>query len=140
MDELEKVELIRERVEVTYGEAHAALQEADGDVVQALIYLENKRRTLGGRLQGNAARLWRIINEAWEKGSINRIAIKKGEKAILEIPVTAGVAGVLLMLMSPAVAAVSAISAVAAMASDYKLEVVRPGGEREVYPLQEETS
>lgn len=140
MDELEKVELIRERMDVTYGEAHAALQEAGGDVVQALIYLENKRRTLGGRLQGNVARLWHIINEAWEKGSINRIAIKKGEKVILELPVTAGAAGVLLILMSPAVAAISAVSAIAAMASNYRLEVIRPGGEKEIYPLREETS
>lgn len=42
MDQLEKVEKIREKTGVTYEEARAALEAADGDVLDALVYLEGQ--------------------------------------------------------------------------------------------------
>ena len=42
MDQLEKVEKIREKTGATYEEAKAALEAADGDVLDALVYLENQ--------------------------------------------------------------------------------------------------
>ena len=42
MDQLEKVEKIREKTGVTYEEAKAALEAAGGDVLDALVYLESK--------------------------------------------------------------------------------------------------
>ncbi len=42
MDQLEKVEKIREKTGVTYDEAKRALEAADGDVLDALVYLENQ--------------------------------------------------------------------------------------------------
>lgn len=42
MNQLEKVEKIREKTGVTYEEARAALEAADGDVLDALVYLESK--------------------------------------------------------------------------------------------------
>ena len=42
MDQLEKVEKIREKTGVTYEEAKAALEAANGDILDALVYLENQ--------------------------------------------------------------------------------------------------
>ena len=42
MDELEKVEKLRERSNVSYEEAKQALNEANGDMLDAMIILENK--------------------------------------------------------------------------------------------------
>lgn len=42
MDQLEKVEKIREKTGVSYEEAKAALEAAGGDVLDALVYLENE--------------------------------------------------------------------------------------------------
>lgn len=42
MDQLEKVEKIREKTGVTYEEAKAALEAADWDILDALVYLENQ--------------------------------------------------------------------------------------------------
>ena len=44
MDELEKVEKLRERSNVTYTEAKEALDYAGGDLLEALIYLEKQGR------------------------------------------------------------------------------------------------
>lgn len=42
MDQLEKVEKIREKTGVTYEEAKTALEESGGDVLDAIVYLESK--------------------------------------------------------------------------------------------------
>lgn len=41
MDQLEKVEKIREKTGVTYQEAKDALEAANGDILDAVVYLEN---------------------------------------------------------------------------------------------------
>jgi len=41
MTELEKVEKLREKADVTFAEAKEALDNSDGDILDALIYLEN---------------------------------------------------------------------------------------------------
>jgi len=42
MTELEKVEKLREKANVTFAEAKAALDNSGGDILDALIYLENQ--------------------------------------------------------------------------------------------------
>ena len=39
---LEKVDLVIERTGVTYAEGKEALEVSDGDVLEAIIYIENK--------------------------------------------------------------------------------------------------
>ncbi|KLU39878.1 MAG: hypothetical protein AA931_07935 [Peptococcaceae bacterium 1109] len=42
MTKLEQIERLRERANVTYDEAKAALEAADGDLLEAIIYLERQ--------------------------------------------------------------------------------------------------
>ena len=44
MDEFEKIEKLRARANVTYEEAKAALAEANGDLLDAMIVLEKEGR------------------------------------------------------------------------------------------------
>ena len=46
MDNLEKVEKLREKTGVSYEEAKAALEATNYDVLDAIIYLEARRREL----------------------------------------------------------------------------------------------
>ena len=45
MTELEKVEKLREKADVSFAEAKEALDHADGDILGALIYLENQGKS-----------------------------------------------------------------------------------------------
>ena len=45
MTELEKVEKLREKANVTFAEAKVALDNSGGDILDALIYLENQGKT-----------------------------------------------------------------------------------------------
>ncbi len=49
MDNLEKVEKLRERANVTYGEAKAALEENNWDLLDAMVALEKAGKTDGPR-------------------------------------------------------------------------------------------
>ncbi len=65
--ELEKIDLIRTRLNVGYKEAREALEAAGGDVVQALIDLEEKKNT-GGRFQAKGQEIVEQIKELVNKG------------------------------------------------------------------------
>ena len=47
MDNLEKVERLRERADITYEEAKAALDEAGGDLLDAMVLLERQGKVKG---------------------------------------------------------------------------------------------
>ena len=41
---LEKIDMIKERTKVSYKEAKEALEKCNGNIVDALIYIENEKR------------------------------------------------------------------------------------------------
>lgn len=42
---LEKVDLVKDRTGVSYTEAKEALEASEGNVVDALVFIENKKKT-----------------------------------------------------------------------------------------------
>lgn len=96
---LEKLDIIRERTGVTYGEAKDALNVCDGDVVEALIFLEESKKKDPSQvyttLEGFKAWLEAII----EKGNVKRIRIRKDDKIMVDVPLNAGVAASVIALV-----------------------------------------
>ena len=143
MDQLEKIDLIRERMGVTYLEAKMALEQNGDDVVEALIYLEAQSKKwdekitgTGKKLNDTGKKLIDQINEIIKKGNVTKVRLKKGEKVILEIPATLGVVGVGGVLLSPILAVLAVVGTVAAFVNHYKLEIVRSDGKVEVRDLR----
>lgn len=121
---LEKIDIIRERTGVSYREAKEVLEKYDGNVVEALIELEDKTgrnwtETMG--IAGNEVieKLKAII----KKGNVTKIILKKDGEVLLNIPVTAGAVGVVL---SPLV---SILGVSTALASRATIEIVKSNGE-----------
>lgn len=137
-DELEKIDLLRERFAVSYEEAKKILEEVKGDVVEALIRLENRRRRpsldqLGQEKVQNALN-W--LRDVIEKGRVTKIRLKKDDQTIVEIPASVGAVGVIAILASPLVAVLSGIGAVSALINRYTLEIERPTGETEEHRFE----
>lgn len=122
MDNLEKVDLIRERLNVSYSEANQALEQCDGDVVSALIMLEesqeSKDDSADSRINVKGQELIDKIKELIQKGNVNKITVKneKGE-TMVEIPITAGVVGLVLFPY------IGILAGMAAMMKEYTLEI-----------------
>ncbi|OPY57764.1 MAG: hypothetical protein A4E55_01488 [Pelotomaculum sp. PtaU1.Bin035] len=125
MSELEKIDILRARLNVGYKEAKAALEAAGGDLVQALINLEEKERSIGGRFQVKGNDILEQIKGLLQKGQGYRIKVKQGERTVFEIPASVGALGILGALASSEIAVLGVLASVAGMANKYTLEVER---------------
>ncbi|MFW5979767.1 MAG: DUF4342 domain-containing protein [Halanaerobiales bacterium] len=122
MDKLEKIDLIKERFNVSYEEADIALEESDGDLVSALISLENQKqekdREDKTEYKVKGQELIEKIKELIKKGNIKKITVRNEQgETVLEIPVTAGVVGLVLFPY------IGILAGLAAMLKEYKLEI-----------------
>lgn len=127
MNELEKIDVIRERLGVSYKEAREALAENDGDLLEALIRLEEKQHCgWTGRLQERGGELAAQVRTLVEKGNYTKIKVRQGERVLFEVPASVGALGVIGALASTPLAIVAGIGTIAAMANRVTLEVDRP--------------
>ncbi|MFI5358595.1 MAG: DUF4342 domain-containing protein [Halanaerobiales bacterium] len=124
MDTLEKIDQIRQRLGVTYEEAYKALEECNGDLISALIKLEKEQKQAGKHvnvdvLQVKGQELLNKIKEIIKEGNVNKIVVKNDERTLMEIPVTAGVVGLVLFPY------LTLLAGAAALYKDYTLEIER---------------
>jgi len=121
-DTLYKIDEIRKRTRVTYEKAKEALDEASGDVVEALVKLEqtSAKREI---IQVRGPDLIRSISEIIRRGNASRIIVKRGDYVVADIPVTIGVVATVL---APWLAI---LSTMALLVSTWTVEIERPASE-----------
>ncbi|MGI6647799.1 MAG: DUF4342 domain-containing protein [Bacillota bacterium] len=125
---LEKVDLIRQRLGVGYREAKEALEQANGDVVQALVFLESQQYRLDEKVETEGRRLWEQIKGLIRKGNVNKIRLKKDDRVLAEIPVSVGALGAVGIVAVPPLAVLGVAGTLAALATNCSLEIERPDG------------
>lgn len=131
---LEKVDKVRERTGVSYGEAKKALEICEGDVLDAIIFLEEniKNENNEGEESNKTESIedfkqW--LKELINKGNVSRIKVSKDEKIIVDVPVNAGIAaGVIAIIIPPILAFV----VVAAVVTQVTIEITKVDGSIEV--------
>ena len=97
---LEKIELVKDRTGATYAESKAALEAAEGSVVDAIIALEEEKNKEHDKVDGASLKdspIFAKMKEIVDKGNVSRILVSKGGKTIVNFPVTAGVIGAVLV-------------------------------------------
>lgn len=136
---LEKVDQIRERTGVTYEAAKKALELNDGDVLEALIYIENsvvvpfaeenssKNDNEKKSLTIDELKTW--LKDIIEKGNVSRIRVKKDDELIVDVPVNAGIAATVIAVIIPPILAFGVIAAVA---TKLTIEIIRCDGSIEI--------
>ena len=122
---LEMVDEIINRTGVTYRDAKEALEACDGDLLKALVYIEDGRldsapkqsKKLDG--QDIVNKLKALVNE----GLVTQITIERKGKVLLDIPVVAGAVTAVIFSF----ATVAAI--IAAVATGCTISIVKKDGE-----------
>ena len=141
---LEKVDMVRERTGVNYEEAKQALEVCEGDVLEALIYIEKTQSILNDDNESpkddeenktsisiEELKVW--FKQIIEKGNVTRIKIKKDETELIDIPVNAGIAaGVVAITIPPILAA----GVIAAIATQITIEITKEDGSVEIINKQ----
>jgi gas vesicle protein len=121
---LEKIELVKDRTGVTYKEAKEALEAADGNVVDAIVSIEDKTdgETSSQKISEKGNEIVDKIKEVIDRGNASRIIISKDGDRLLNLPLNAGVIGAI-------VAPWGVILGVAAsFGFNCKIEVVKDDG------------
>lgn len=126
---LEKIDAVRERTGVTYTEAKEALVASEGDVVDALIYIEKNSKNVKDQLYTTKDEFVEWVKDIIRKGNVTRIRIKKDEKVLVDIPVSAGVATGVLLMTVPALLAIVFVTAVVAKVT---VEITKEDGSVQV--------
>ncbi|MDV4150115.1 DUF4342 domain-containing protein [Clostridium sp. AL.422] len=130
---LEKVDQVRERTGVTYAEAKNALEVTNGDVLEAIIYIENIKEEdaeANSKLKSESLdefKTW--IKDLVNKGNVTRIRISKDGKEIVDVPVNAGIAAGVIAVIFPALLAFVVIAGVV---TQVKVEITKADGTVEV--------
>lgn len=91
---LEKIELVKDRTGVTYKEAKEALEKSGGNVVDAIIAIEQAMdQSSSSKFRSQKDDLIKKIKDVIKKGNISRILVTRGGDTILNIPLSVGIVG-----------------------------------------------
>ena len=120
---LEKIELVKDRTGVSYKEAKEALEFTEGNVVDAIIYIEeNIDNSFSKSDKKTAGKIVDTVKEAVRKGNVTKIRIYHGDDVVLNLPVNFGVVGTVLFPWG------AVASAVAAAVTKCRVELVKEDG------------
>lgn len=118
---LEKVDDIINRTGVSYKVAREALEQCDGDVLQALVYLEELNQPKASK-KLNGQEIVDKLKELVNSGMVNQITIEKNGRTILDLPIMAGAIGAIIFTV-PTVAGI-----IAAVATGCEIKIVKKDG------------
>ena len=106
---LEKIELVKDRTGVSYKEAKEALEAVDGSVVDAIIAIEETvNLKAGNKATDFADETVEKVKELVKKGNVTKIAVKKDDETLVNIPLNVGLVGTLVAPWGIIAAAVAA--------------------------------
>lgn len=127
---LEKIDALRERTGISYAEAKEILERNNGNLIDSLIFVEKNHKTFAQNISSASNDLVDTVKDIINKGNVSRIKIKKDNRLLVDIPVTAGIAaGAIGGILSPYLLIIGTIAAVA---SKVTIEVERPDGRVDV--------
>ena len=122
---LEKIELVKDRTGVSYKEAKEALLKADGNVLDAIIMIEDEIDiTPQSKAEDGAFRVIESVKEIVKKGNASKIIVKKDGNVVLNIPVNVGILGLIVVDYWAVL-----LAALLALGTKCSVEIVKNNGE-----------
>jgi len=91
--DLDKVDVLRERAGLSYRDAVEYLERAKGDVVKALVLVEEDKHEKKEVIAEKGQEAFERVKEAVRKGNEVKIKIDRRGESLIEIPVTVGLIG-----------------------------------------------
>jgi len=94
-ENLQKIDEILRRTNTDYSTAKQALETANGDVLEAIIFIENmnKNKTNASTCSNKGEQIMSQLKDMMSKGNATKLTIKKNNDVIVNLPITAGLIG-----------------------------------------------
>lgn len=120
---LEQIDLLRKRANVNYQEAKEALEMCNGEIVEALVYLEKNKKTKENKMNECQSKVCGTVKNLVKKGNETRVVIKKQENNVLNISLN--VAALFTIFAAPVTLAAFAL----AMVTKHKIRIEKNNNE-----------
>ena len=88
---LEKIDLLRERANVSYQDAKEALERCNNDIVDALVYLEQGHKVKPEKKASCESKFCSKVKTVIKKGNETKLVIAGKDDNLINIPMTAAV-------------------------------------------------
>ena len=123
-DLLKKIDEVVKRTNCTYENAKIALEKNNGDVLEAIVYIEqNKKSGNDSDLKKKGEEILNEVKKIIEMGNVTKLTIKRKDEIILNIPITAGAVGVIIAPF------LTLAGLTAALLTECKIEILKDNGE-----------
>lgn len=93
-EKLQKIDEVVNRTYVSYETAKKALEEANDDVLEAVILIQSRNKSFNSsdaKMKGE--QILDEMKKVLKKGNATKITVKKNNETIINLPVTAGLVG-----------------------------------------------
>ena len=120
---IEQIDLLRKRANVGYKEAKEALEKCNGDIVEALSYLEEQNKIKPEKEPLGSSNFMGKIKRLIIKANKIRLVISKDKKTLLNIPST--LAAIFVIFAMPA----AVVSIIIALVTGCKIRFRKEDGE-----------
>lgn len=120
---LEQIDSLRQRANVSYEDAKEALEMFEGDIVEALVYLEKEKKVKAKKKSESRAQFVDSLKRIIKKGNNTRFVIKNSKGTVLNIPIT------LAIIVSILATAFVIIVLLAALLTKHRISIKKNNGE-----------
>lgn len=91
LSSIEQIDLLRKRANINYEEAKKILENCNGDIVEALIYLEKNKKVKKKNNSECTDKFYSTVKRLLQKGNETKIVARKKGNTVLTVPVNIGI-------------------------------------------------
>lgn len=95
-EELDKIDIVRDRTGLCFEDACNLLIEVNWDVVDALVLYEQELTIMENQFQTKGAVFVKKVKDLIYQGNNTNIRVKTNDRTVIEFPITLGVLGTVL--------------------------------------------
>jgi UBA/TS-N domain. len=119
---LNQIDELRRRANVSYEEAKDALERCNGDMVEALILLEKMNRVKQGSCNNSENGFTTTVKKLLKEGQETKFVVRKNDNTIINVPVNA------LVLTTVVMPPLTIIGGLAALFTNHRMRFEKPDG------------
>lgn len=119
---LELVEMLRDRARVSYEEARAALEKCEGDIVEALVYLEQQGKVKPPQTATTCMSGFGEKLKQWFKAcNETKLVVSKNNRIIIDLSL------IVVIIVTVFIPPLTVIGLLVALFTGHKIRLERPG-------------
>jgi hypothetical protein len=108
---LEQIDELRKRANVSYEDAKNALDENGGNLIEALVYLEKQNKIKPEENTSSGSKFLKKVKKLIRKGNETKLVVRKNDTVVLNISVTLAV--IITIVATPPLVIIAIIFALA---------------------------